>query len=84
MGQPKAVEETSDVARRVAHFAARAGLSKQVDLAARCKVSEAAVSKWLSGENDPSYENLGVFCEVCQITRSEFWGPLSDDSAAAS
>jgi len=80
VGQPKLSEPSSDVARRVAYFAARAGLHKQVDLATRCGVSEAAVSKWLSGENDPSYENLGTFCEVCQITRSEFWGPLSESA----
>lgn len=77
------MSQENDVARRLAHFAARVGLSKQVDLAARCKVSEAAVSKWLSGENIPSHDNLGVFCEVCEITRSEFWGDLDEPSPAS-
>lgn len=64
--------------RRRIEFELKRNNMSQRDLAARLGVSEVTVSRWLSGERDPSIETLNRIAEVLGCATSAFF--ITDDA----
>ena len=64
--------------RRRIEFELKRKKMSQKDLAARLGVSEVTVSRWLSGERDPSIDTLNRIADVLGCATSAFF--ITDDA----
>lgn len=64
-----------DTSQRISHFRAESGLT-QTELARLVGVSDAAVSRWESGENHPTVEHLHAIAAACQVTMRTFYSRI--------
>jgi len=64
--------------RRRIEFELKRNNMSQKDLATRLGVSEVTVSRWLSGERDPSIETLNRIADVLGCSTSAFF--ITDDA----
>lgn len=69
-----------DLAKRLRHFAAKAGITSQTEFATKSGFSPSAVSLWFTGKVKPTYENLEAICKKpLGIDLPTFFGPYEDD-----
>lgn len=62
----------AEVAARIKHWRRRSKL-KGFELARECGVTPGMVSRWESGESEPTHENLARVARACGVDLSEFW-----------
>lgn len=70
------------IGKRIAAWRRRSGRN-QVELAAQMGIYPSSISRWESGESDPSHKNLARMAAVLGIDLATFFGPLNGDDVAA-
>ncbi len=46
----------------------------QTTLAERLNTSQATISRWMKGVNQPDFESLFLLCEILEVTPNELLG----------
>jgi transcriptional regulator with XRE-family HTH domain len=64
--------QPSELAARIRYFRKKAGL-RGFELATACQVTPSAVTRWETGDSEPSHENLARVARACGVDMAEFW-----------